>query len=147
MKKLFGINPAFLLLLSLLIVSSCGKYDDGPWFSIYSKKERVSGNWNFGLVRIDGEDKTDDYSDQQLRLSKNGNLFWVKGYLGSYWNPYGPGGEWKFVDNKNQIQMNFIHEVEEEFTLVWDIKRMAYGDLRLERYEDGKKIEWQFWKY
>jgi hypothetical protein len=80
-------------------------------------------------------------------MVKSGGLLWVQGYLGSHWNPYGPSGEWRFVNDKNQIEMNFFHDVEEEFSLVWDIKRLAYGDLRLERYEEGKKIEWQFWKY
>lgn len=36
-------KPKLLAILFILpfVLTSCGKYDDGPWFSIYSKAERV----------------------------------------------------------------------------------------------------------
>jgi hypothetical protein len=134
-----------LLFVLLLTSAACKKYEDGPWFSMYSKKERTAGNWQFALVRIDGVDKTEEYASQAINLTKGGSLFWRQGYSG--WDTYGIGGTWKFVSNKDQIEMHFVEGVKEEITLIWDITRMAYADLQLARYEDGKKIEWQLWKH
>ncbi len=146
MGKSFKITTGILLMLFLILSSSCKKYEEGPWFSIYSKAERASGNWRFSLVRIDGIDVTEKYEGQTLNMVKNGGLYWALGYYENSWETYGYRGEWKFVNNKNQIEMHFTTGVEEEFILIWDIIRLAYGDLRLERYEDGQKIEWRMWK-
>jgi hypothetical protein len=142
-RKLAGI----LFLLIFIVPLSCKKYDDGPWFSIYSKTERVTGNWRFELVREDGIDKTEEYANQSVNIRKNGDLYWIQGYYED--NPrenYGEGGKWSFVKDKEQIEMHFLYGIKDEYTLVWDIKRLAYGDLRLERHEDGIKIEWKMWK-
>lgn len=138
-----------LILLTVLFIisSSCGKYEDGPWFSIYSKKERATGNWRFDIVREDGVDITEKYTDQSVNMLKNGDLYWIQGYSGSYWNTYGPGGKWRFVNDQMQIEMHFTTDVHEEFTLIWDIRRLAYADLQLERYDGEKLIEWRLWKY
>lgn len=146
MTKLLKKSAGILLLLILIIPTSCKKYDDGPWFSIYSKTERVTGNWRFSLVREDGEDVTEEYANNTVNIQRGGDLYWAQGYIGNNpWDTYGPGGKWRFLDDKNQLEMHFTSGVKEEFTLIWDIKRLAYGDLRLERYEEGKKIEWRMW--
>jgi hypothetical protein len=147
MKKVLKKYTVLLLLVLLIVPASCGKYDDGPWFSIYSKKERASGNWRFESVTVDGVDQTVEYADQTVNMLKNGDVYWTQGYIDSPWNTYGPSGTWSFVNSKNQIEMHFTQGVNSEFTLVWDIKRMAYADLQLERYEEGKRIEWKMWKY
>jgi hypothetical protein len=147
MSKSIKITTGILLLAFLAINSSCKKYDDGPWFSIYSKNERVTGKWFFQRVTEDGVNVTKDYDNQSVELTKSGHLIWVQGYNESYWDTYGPVGTWSFTDNKNRIEMYFFYGVPEEFTYIWDITRMAYGDLRLSRYENGKKIEWRLWKF
>ncbi len=142
-------NVALLALIVLLMIPavSCKKYDDGPWFSIYSRKERATGNWYFELVREDGVDKTEEYANHNVNMRRDGFLYWIQGYYGNNpWDTYGIQGEWKFINSDRQIEMHFNMGVREEFTLVWDITRLAYADMRLERYEDGKKIEWRMWK-
>lgn len=147
MKNILKQTAGIFLIILLLAPVSCKKYEDGPWFSIYSKKERATGNWRFALVRVDGEDITEEYTNQTVNMLKNGDIFWTQGYYDNNpWNPYGPGGEWNFADDKMQIEMHFLYGVSEEFTLVWDIIGLKYGDLRLERYEDGVKVEWRMWK-
>ncbi len=140
-------SATLLFFVLLLTVPSCKKYEDGPWFSIYSKKERATGNWRFALVREGGIDKTEEYASQSVNMQKNGNLVWIQGYLDSHWDPYGPGGTWRFIDDKNQIEMHFKYSVSEEFIYIWDITRMAYGDLQLRRYEGDVEIEWRMWKH
>lgn len=94
-----------------------------------------------------GTDKTEEHAQQMVNMSRNGYLQWVQGYSGSVWNTYGPEGRWEFIDDKNQIRMHFDRGVATEFTLIWDITRLAYGDLRLRRFEGERKIEWHLWKY
>ena len=147
MNKSFRKTTALLLLVLLVFPLSCGKYEEGPWFSIYSKKERATGNWRFELVRIDGVDVTEQYADNSVNMLKNGDLYWIQGYLGGPWDTYGPGGKWSFINDKMQIEMHFYTGVREEYTLVWEIRRLAYADLQLERYDGDKLVEWRMWKY
>jgi hypothetical protein len=145
MRKSLNVKAGILLAILLAISASCSKYEDGPMISIYSKMERATGNWQFKLVREDGVDKTEDYLNQSVNMTKGGTLRWIQGYNG--YSPFGFAGTWKFVNDKNQIEMHFNEGVEEEFTLIWDITRLAYADLQLARYEGAKKIEWRMWKH
>ncbi len=142
-KALFTV----LLTVFLLIPAGCSKYEDGPLFSIYSRKERVTGFWRFGGVRVDGVDKTHEYADQSIEMLRNGELGWIQGYHdGNPHDWYGIGGEWQFKNSDRNLEMHFTDGVTDEFTWVWTITRLAYGDLRIYRYDDqDRKIEWRLW--
>jgi hypothetical protein len=45
---------------ALLFLMSCGKYEDGPGFSLRSKKARIVGNWTVEKYYEDGVDVTSD---------------------------------------------------------------------------------------
>lgn len=143
-------KPKLLAILFILpfVLTSCGKYDDGPWFSIYSKAERVSGFWRFDKVVEGGVNKTEEYVQQSIELRRDGIALWAKEYSNN--NPYDPvmeTGNWKFRNDKENIFMTFNVGRPEEYSLDWKIKRLAYGDMRLERYDDVLgKIEWWLWK-
>ncbi|GEM_PF-1083725 len=138
---------AILFSLFFLIPTGCKKYEDGPWFSIYTRKERVTANWRFDLVKVDGVDKTEEYADQSIEIMGDGDLGWIQGYEDD--NPrdwYGIGGTWEFAESDTKLKMHFTEHVDEEFTWVWTIQRLAYGDLRMKRYDDeNRKIEWRLW--
>ena len=131
----------------LILPSSCKKYEDGPWISFETKTERATGNFQFELVRENGIDITEEYANQSVRMGGDGSLYWTLGYYPNSWETYGIEGEWRFKNNKMQIEMHFTINVEEEFKYIWDIKRLADKDIKLERYEEDKKIEWRMWKY
>ena len=70
-------NLLFILSLTLLLVaSSCKKYEDGPSFSLRSKKERLSNNWKINKYFVGDVDKTDAYTaihnKQIFTISKSG---------------------------------------------------------------------------
>ena len=97
MSKSFK-NLIWILLVVLLVIpASCGKYEDGPWFSMYSKKERASGNWQFAVVKENGIDMTEDYAAQSVNMTKNGDLYWIQGYYPGTWNNYGFGGSFNWT--------------------------------------------------
>jgi hypothetical protein len=137
-----------LVFISALVLNSCGKYDDGPLFSIYSKTERVTGHWRFDKVVEDGVNKTADFENQSIELYRNNTIYWIRGYKNS--NPNDPimvMGEWKFKNDKENLLMIFNAGLADEFSYNWTIKRLAYGDVRLERRDEIiGKIEWRLWK-
>ncbi len=55
----------FVLYLALLILStpffSCGKYEDGPLFSLASRKGRVVNEWNVERYFENNQDVTNDF--------------------------------------------------------------------------------------
>jgi hypothetical protein len=94
MKK----NLVFLLLAVLtLSFFSCGKYEDGPFFSILSKKQRLDGIWSLVLVLNNDVDVTTVYpADQGYTFDKNGSFKKVS-------NGVTTSGTWEFNDDKSEI--------------------------------------------
>ena len=61
--------------LSILFISvilfSCAKYEDGPAFSVRSKKERISNTWQIDKVLIDGIQVSSDFSRFKFDFSND----------------------------------------------------------------------------
>lgn len=60
MKKIF-----FILFIGAFVasgLSSCNKYEEGPKFSLRTKKARLVGEWILDKALLNGEDKTDNFS-------------------------------------------------------------------------------------
>ncbi len=47
-----------LAILAGLQFASCGKYEEGPGFSLRSKTSRLAGEWTIEKITVDGEDFT-----------------------------------------------------------------------------------------
>src|SRR6476620_1110305 len=56
MKQIFA-----ALLLFTTALSSCKKYDDGPFVSVHTKAHRLVGTWFVHAESEDGVDKTTDF--------------------------------------------------------------------------------------
>ncbi len=56
MKKLT--NVAVVLSILSVCFASCNKYDEGPAFSLRTKKSRVTNNWVIDLAQRNGTDAT-----------------------------------------------------------------------------------------
>ena len=54
MKKIFY---ALTILVGLQL-ASCGKYEEGPGFSLRSKTARLAGEWTIEKATVDGQDFT-----------------------------------------------------------------------------------------
>jgi hypothetical protein len=77
------INQLFIFsLLSLILLSSCGKYEEGPSISLTSKENRLARKWELTKVEyFNGENST--YSEGTvypfyLNFNKNGILTYTK---------------------------------------------------------------------
>lgn len=92
MKKI-----SFILIISGIILSSCGKYDEGPAISLRSKKARLENTWNPVKVLINGTDQTEpNTTNYQLQFDKEGGFNFITQTI-TY------DGSWAFNDTKEQL--------------------------------------------
>jgi hypothetical protein len=100
MKKL-----ALLFVLSAFVFSGCKKYDDGPWFSLRTKKERLSNAWTIAAAYENGVDKTSDYNsvfaDYTLTINKE-NTYTLSYKLLNI-TDYTESGSWVFNGDKTHV--------------------------------------------
>lgn len=98
MKKSFYLLIVAGLLLSIL---SCGKYDEGPFFSMRTKKARLDGHWNIVLVYNNNVDVTRFYPDDYgYVFDKNGSFRHIE-------NGNDHLGTWEFNSDKSEILITF----------------------------------------
>ena len=71
------------LIISCISIISCKKYEEGPAFSLMSKKARLSNIWQVNQYLLNGEDKTEAY--RQLIRSEERR---VGKECRSRWSPY-----------------------------------------------------------
>ena len=91
------------LLLALVgvafMLGSCGKYEEGPGFSLRSKKGRVEGEWKIEKEIYNGQDQTltPDDKDDVWKFEKDGTF--------EYQDPGNSTekGKWSFNDKKENI--------------------------------------------
>lgn len=118
-------------------VSSCGKYEDGPGFSLLSKKARVVGDWE---VKSIGADVFGTEYSVDLSFEKNGSLMFTYSYnyQGSS-QSYSYAGSWDFASDKEQLSMIVDGNVE-----LFEIKRLTNNEMWLD--DDITSLDGDIWK-
>lgn len=68
------VNNIFLILASVIVLSSCGKYEEGPAVSFRSSAKRLIGLWEFSSIKIDGVEYITNYMNDStdLKISMTG---------------------------------------------------------------------------
>lgn len=90
--------------LILVVFSGC-IYEDGPKFSLRSKKARLVNTWYIDKVYEAGVDKTDEYKNAyvnyklELKDDNNYNLSYRPGNVANY----SENGTWKFSDDMKYL--------------------------------------------
>lgn len=128
-----------LIALPLLLLSACGKYEDGPAISFRTKTHRLCNNWQVSSAYQNGVDKTSDFNaafaGYLLDIRKD------ETYTLSY-SPFGLGqvndnGRWVFSDDKMTVKFtNSDGEIEEYIIL-----RLKEKELWVRFTENGD--EWE----
>ncbi len=96
----------------ILTLSSCGKYEEGPWFSLRTKKARLTGEWKVASVEINGLSLNDlsDYS---------GTYVYKKNNTGEY--KLGDNNitefEWEFSNDKKYVKTRM--KIGNEYVPTW----------------------------
>ena len=137
-----------LILVTFLVITTACKYDDGPFISIYTKTERIAGRKTFKNVRFNDEDKTSEYSMQNIEFSKTG--YFTRSFYTQAGYDYGFSGDWELSDDKKIITMEtYEYHNGNDTTYIhnWTIKRLTYADMHLERTdENGNLIRWELYQ-
>lgn len=91
------------VLAAIFVISSCGKYEEGPKFSLLSKKARLTGVWKIEKIIQNGqEQELDDYTkNTTVEFMKDG-----KGKVTFVYNSltFALDMEWEFSDDKKELR-------------------------------------------
>lgn len=100
MKKLMTYGLGLFLIGAS--VSSCGKYEEGPKFTLLSKKARITNTWNLTKQEQDGVDVTAPaaYYTLTIALNDDGTAKADFTLLGT---PSSTSGNWTFSDSKDEL--------------------------------------------
>jgi len=130
---------ALISVCLLVSLFSC-KYEDGPSFSLRSKKARVVNAWFIDRVYENGVDKTEDYKtafvNYQFQIKKDDNFILT-------YRPYNVGnyeqkGTWKFSDDK----ANFVFTPEGTSDQnTWKIMRLKHNEFWVTANLNNKDVE------
>jgi hypothetical protein len=115
--------------VTAVVVSSCGKYEDGPNFSLLSKKSRVVGTWDMKTLTDSQTGATDNFCQNgaycvEITMDKDNKLT-QKISDGSYSYTY--TGTWDFNDDKTQLIWTTP-----SYTTSYEIKRLTNKELWLD---------------
>lgn len=124
-----------LLFLLAAIMFSCGKYDDGPAFSVFSKKNRLARKWKLSEVQIDGVNST-TITVWEYDFDADGNF--IESYddfLGTY--PSGSfAGTWEFSNSKEDISLTYDNGEEREL----EIRRLTREEFWFDFLRDSDGV-------
>jgi len=134
-------RPTQKLVVALTIVTalnfvSCGKYEDGPNFSLRTKKARIAGEWE--IVRIGNQSYPDNGYSIELEFDKDGDLKFTYNYDGY---SYSSSGEWEFSGDKEELELTL-----DGFITDFEILRLTNDELWMEDTSQGQVVEWRLEK-
>lgn len=132
MKHIIGI------VLSIFILTSCSKYEEGPKVNFVAKKERITNKWTPISTFINGIDVSLEYQGDILELTKEDNFTLITKY-GDVFH-----GDWEFSNEKqNVIIRTYYHNSSDAAEVTeWKIIKLRKGQLWLTANIDGKLFEY-----
>jgi hypothetical protein len=145
MKKLKNITYLTLAGATAVGVSGCGKYEDGPNFSLRSKKARVVGDWNVKSIgsqvfSVQNQGGIDYGYTINLEFDKNGSVTTSMEYTyGSYNYSYSYAGDWDFSSNKEHLLLTIDGDTD-----TMEIKRLTNKEMWLD--DDYTDADGDIWK-
>src|SRR5205814_1817995 len=83
--------------------TNCGKYPEGPAFSLRSKERRLLGSWHVESFTVDGADSISPSICQRYYFYDTEGAH--RGVSSSCDSTIFDG-EWKFVDHKKKLRVN-----------------------------------------
>lgn len=133
-------KTVYLAIIVLLAVS-CGKYEDGPDFSLKSKTKRLSREWAVEKVVENGIDIT---TDHKLMYAVHTMLFLDYGSLKETINSTIQAKGWEWGEDKETIIITYkLLDVEKTETFF--IRRLTSKEFWYTTTKEDKDYEFQ-WK-
>jgi hypothetical protein len=122
----------------VLMLGGCTKYENGPDFSVLSKKERLSNNWTVNeAIHLSGDGGSfqNYYEGYQFNIGQDEKytLFFRPNGIGYYTE----GGTWKLSEDK----LSFTTTCSTGGGITYHILRLAHNELWVRFTDDGN--EWE----
>ena len=118
------------VMVLLISFTSCGKYEDGPGFSLASKTSRLTGVWD--VVKTDAEFDLSE-GDLSFEFEKEGD-FTLRYNSGNYSDK--DEGDWEWSSDKEVIEVTNSNDVTED----WEVLRLTNSEFW---FEDENKDVWE----
>jgi hypothetical protein len=119
-----------LVLLSVIVVS-CGKYEEGPGFSLISKKNRVTNTWVLSKVEVNGQDETPQSSSYTLKMTLKEDETLSANYT-VLTIPFTTTGTWAFNSDKSALILT-----DNSGTSTNTILRLTNKEMKLRQIANG----------
>lgn len=132
-KKIFTV-----VFLTAFVLSSCGKYEDGPMFSLLPKTMRLQKQWRLDKRFINGVEQTltTDDKDDYFELKKDGVLE-VTNVSGSFSTT--TTGKWELTSSKEILVFTYSFGGY-DFNIEYTILRLTSKELWL-KYTNSSSEE------
>ena len=124
-------------------ISGCKKYDDGPMFSLLTKKQRLTGEWEVKKFRQNGVNAISQGLELEMEFDKDGDFEFTArstytdyyGYSYNYTNKV--TGEWEFSNDKEEVELDYDDsDISDE---EWEITRLTNKELEGDITQTMKK--------
>lgn len=141
MKKL---NVILLTVVaSVLMLTSCSPYEEGPAISLRSRTERLCNEWRLTRLYINGTEQTLSSFDQQttLEFKDNGTINYSYAVMDSTAIVITGSGTWEFNDDQTEVFTTITYTLGGTEKDTFKILRLKEEELWLENNEDGDVVE------
>ena len=141
MKKL---NVILLTVVaSVLMLTSCSPYEEGPAISLRSRTERLCNEWRLTRLYINGTEQTLSSFDQQttLEFEDNGTVNYSYAVMDSTAIVITGSGTWEFNDDQTEVFTTITYTLGGTEKDTFKILRLKEEELWLENNEDGDVVE------
>lgn len=123
MKKLLNLTLVVAFGLAIAF-TGCKKYEEGPTFSLATKKGRIVNTWKIEKVIVNGLDVTSSYSSTNYSMEfKRDNTF-----IESYGGSLASTGTWDFDSKKENLVLTYTGS---SIAYKEEILRLKSGELWL----------------
>jgi hypothetical protein len=132
------LNILILPLVVILMLSSCKKYQDGPWFTLITKKARVANTWELSEAFVGNTNVKSDFEKYELDLSKEGDARLLANYaLYEVSYDFNTSGRWELRNNDEDIHFNYGDDMADN---TFRILMLKEGEMRLLDIENGLEL-------
>ena len=146
----------FYFFILIFCFTNCGKYPDGPDFSLRTKRARVLGEYKVELFSVNGDDSTSLLTCHDYTFIDKGNreISWC-GHTSS-----AGGYEWELFNHNKNISISVILDSTERTpfpisyhnpynfgsTISWEIQRLTNNQMWLKTNFNSKEYYIKFYQ-
>lgn len=121
-------KQTMMVLMGLLLgVAACGKYEEGPGFSLRSKTARVANEWRvaYAFDHVDKVEKTNSYTGETWVFTKDGAFMEKDGGVTD------KTGTWEFMKDNEEIAIMIGNDIDR-----YTILRLKEKEMWLKDHEE-----------